>query len=92
MKTIRMESNVEEILKNPFCLSDLLEEFVVDSTSEFFTSVDGVLFTKDLKLLVSYPGAKKSTDYTLPYGVETLTIWSMPKAMNLQTLFLPPMK
>lgn len=35
-----------------------LREFVVDSKNEYFTAVDGVLYTKDLTELVSYPNGK----------------------------------
>ena len=35
-----------------------LQEFVVDEANEYFTSVDGILFTKDMKTIVYYPNAK----------------------------------
>lgn len=35
-----------------------LQEFVVDEANEYFTAVDGILFTKDMKTIVYYPNAK----------------------------------
>lgn len=35
-----------------------LQEFVVDEENEYFTAVDGILFTKDMKTIVYYPNAK----------------------------------
>ena len=60
-----------------------LTEYVVAPENPVFTAVDGVLFTKDMKTLVSYPGGKgvtfdkfgrtrDSADYTIPEGVETI--------------------
>ena len=35
-----------------------LQEFAVDEENEYFTAVDGILFTKDMKTIVYYPNAK----------------------------------
>lgn len=46
--------------------------FYVDPANEHFVAVDGVLFTKDMKTLLSYPVGKTNSTYTIPAGVETI--------------------
>ena len=48
-----------------------LTEYVVDSENQTYTSLDGVLYTKDKKTLVSCPVSKPGV-YTVPEGVVTL--------------------
>ncbi len=43
-----------------------IEHFEVSSDNKYFTSVDGVLFTKTLYTLVKYPLAKEQSTYTVP--------------------------
>lgn len=49
------------------CIS--LKEINVDSNSKYYTSVDGVLFSKDMTTLVYYPSSKEYTEYSIPDGV-----------------------
>ncbi|MDE6061101.1 MAG: leucine-rich repeat protein, partial [Clostridia bacterium] len=43
-----------------------LENIYVDSDNEYFTSRDGVLFTKSLYTLIQYPTNSRMTEYTIP--------------------------
>ncbi len=51
---------------------DLLEEFYISPSNQHFATVNGVLFTKDMKTLIAYPNGKERTVYTVPDGVETI--------------------
>ncbi|MBQ3193870.1 MAG: leucine-rich repeat protein [Oscillospiraceae bacterium] len=55
------------------CLS--LQEIIVDAENTAYTSVNGVLFTKNMDRLVKYPEAKQEASYTIPE--ETRIIGSM---------------
>jgi hypothetical protein len=46
--------------------------FSVDSSSEHFTSVSGMLLTKDGTELVAYPGGATATSVTVPAGVREI--------------------
>lgn len=50
-----------------------LKEIVVDESNENYTTVDGVLFSKDKKVLILYPAAKEGASYVVPTGVETIS-------------------
>lgn len=45
-----------------------MREFEVDPENKWFTAVDGVLFSKDLKRLIAYPCAKGIDTYRVPEG------------------------
>lgn len=49
-----------------------LSEIIVAEDSEYLTSVDNVLFTKDMSELVCYPPAKAETSYEIPSGVKKI--------------------
>lgn len=51
--------------------NSMLTEYVVDAENSTYTSLDGVLYTKDMKTLVSCPVSKPGI-VTVPEGVETL--------------------
>ena len=55
---ITIGKNVREIEPWSMTNNQKLVEFVVDPENEYFTAVDGVLFTKDMKTIVYYPPAK----------------------------------
>lgn len=42
-----------------------LESIVVDADNELFTSVDGVLYNKDLTTLLTYPSGKEGSSFTI---------------------------
>ena len=49
-----------------------LTEIEVDPANETYMSVDGVLYTKDGKTLVQYPGGKTDAEYTILEGTVTV--------------------
>ncbi|MBQ9532034.1 MAG: leucine-rich repeat domain-containing protein [Eubacterium sp.] len=58
LKRITIGKNVQEIESWSMTNNQKLTEFVVDEENQYFTAVDGVLFTKDMKTLLYYPPAK----------------------------------
>lgn len=60
-------------------------EVATDNTA--YTSVDGVLFTKDEKILVAFPGGKSSV-YTIPRGVTTIGNKAFSNCDNLYVHYL----
>lgn len=55
---ITIGKNVAEINEWAFTNCSKLQEFVVDEENESFVAVDGVLYTKDMTEIVSYPNGK----------------------------------
>ena len=72
-KTISIPATVEYISGNgPFAICSVLTEIKVDSANEHYTSVDGVLYSKDMTELICYPARKTGTSYSIPEGVKKL--------------------
>lgn len=49
-----------------------LEKIVVEPGNPYFTSVDGVLYNKDLTILICYPQGKTDTEFSVPEGVKAV--------------------
>ena len=63
-----------------------LREIQVDPANPYLCSVDGVLYTKDMDSLLSYPAAKEGTTYTVPASVTTIVEGAFMNSKNLQTV------
>ncbi len=53
--------------------SKYLQEFEVSSSNKKYASVDGVLYTKDMKTLIRCPRDKQFTSFTVPASVKTIS-------------------
>ena len=81
-----ISKGLEEINEMAFNLCKYLKEIIVDDENKFFTSVDNVLFTKDMKKLIKYPGASLTKIYTIPEGVETIGVSAFQNTYLLRTV------
>ncbi len=73
------------ILDNAFG-SPYLEEITVDAQNAYFTSLDGVLFTKSLYTLIQYPSAKAGSVYTAPAETRELAYGAFYGYLKLEIL------
>ncbi|MDR1734449.1 MAG: leucine-rich repeat protein [Oscillospiraceae bacterium] len=72
LQVINIGPKVQYVGLWAFSNDPVLREINVDPANEYFTSVDGVLFTKDMKKLVAYPMGKPGNEYVVPDGVEVI--------------------
>ena len=66
-----------------------LEEISVSPDNEYFTSADGVLFTKDMQTLMKYPPNNERTIYAVPDGVKIIERDSFDRNRNLKSITIP---
>ena len=66
-----------------------LTQIQVEQANGAFADVDGVLYTKDGKMLHSYPAGRTDTAFSVPAGVETLNYHAFDSAVYLQQVTLP---
>ncbi len=85
---ITIGKNVEEIGLWAIQNNQHLNEITVDEENEYFKSVDGVLYTKDMKTLLAYPPAKCG-EYAIPEGIETIRTKAFYKCSNLTSITIP---
>ncbi len=67
LRIVHVPATVEFIAHSP-----AYSFYYVDEDNPHLCSVDGVLFSKDMKTLISYPALKKNEAYRIPDGVERL--------------------
>lgn len=65
-----------------------LSEITVDKDNKDYAVSDGVLFDKDLEILLVYPAQKQDTSYVVPSGVGALAYCAIYRADNLISLDL----
>jgi hypothetical protein len=72
--SITLPASVNEI--DGSCFLDCFDivEINVDPANEHFCSVDGVLFSKDMKMLIAHPHNKTNTTYEIPASVEIIDL------------------
>lgn len=62
---------------------------VIGSENTAYTSIDGVLYTKDTFNLVKYPGGRKNTTFTIPAHVTKLESNAFEYSYYLETIKIP---
>ena len=66
-----------------------LKEVKVASGSSSFCTVNGVLFTKDRKKLITYPPAKEGSSYAVPSGTEEIVDNAFSECLHLTSVSIP---
>lgn len=81
-------STIKQISSNALVGCKKLEEIDVDKNNTSYKSTDGVLFSKDDKVLVAYPANKQDEDYLIPEGTQVINEYAFAYA-NIFTIALP---
>lgn len=72
LESVTVSKSVKSIGEGAFHFSGSLKEITVDGDNPVFASVDGVLFSKDMKTLIRFPQGKGG-EYIIPQGVVTIS-------------------
>lgn len=72
LTSITILASVTTIGDNPFVLCSNMTSITVDGSNPNFKDIDGVLYSKDEKTIISYPKGKPGASYTIPDGVTTI--------------------
>lgn len=63
--------------------------FEVAEGNEYFTAVDGVLYSKDMTRMLAYPRGKRDTVFEIPEGITQIDEMAFSRASYLKKLILP---
>ena len=63
--------------------------FEVDEDNPYFTTIDGVLFSKDKKILVAFPKRDDDYEYTIPDGVTCIGYEAFVDQRHLTSIHIP---
>lgn len=88
LKEITIPSNTSDVRANAFQECTALQNIYVDSQNAWYRSVDGVLFTKDMKTLLCFPYSR-SGSYQVPDGVTELDFCSFSWCGKLNSVTIP---
>ena len=83
--SITLPSNVimdEGVFSNCYTL----KEIKVDDANPYYQSIDGVVYSKDMKTIIAYPNGKELTEYTILDGVETVFGWAFAHSKKLKKI------
>ena len=69
---ISIPDSVAQIGENPFAACSSLKSISVSPEHPYFATIDGVLFRKADKTLISYPAGISSSTYTIPQGITAI--------------------
>ncbi len=76
--------------RQPFLQATGVSRFTVDPENQYFTSIDGVLYTKDEKTLLRYPNAKDFglgyIEFVIPDQVEYIAEYSFYLCDSLESI------
>lgn len=66
-----------------------LKEILVDAQNAQYSSVDGVLFDKNLKTLIQFPSGRESNNYNIPNGVTSIGDYAFESCGDLTGVTIP---
>jgi hypothetical protein len=88
LTSIELPASVTSIVGNPFPACSSLQEISVSEANENYTSVDGVLYDKNVSTLICYP-CGKSGEFTVPSSVTAIDDYAFEYSTSLTSIELP---
>lgn len=89
LKKLSFGKNLHYIDEYVWSLCPNLEAINIDSENPYNTSVDGVVFDKEMTKLICYPAGKKDIPYIVPDTVNIISSGAFQDAVNLKLIKLP---
>jgi len=90
LSLLNLPDSLESVAPTAFDGCTYLRSLHVSSNNQyFFTDSDGVLFDKNLKILIRYPPARFGDTYTILSSVNTIGQNAFMGAKNLETITIP---
>ncbi|MBO6117742.1 MAG: leucine-rich repeat domain-containing protein [Bacteroidales bacterium] len=88
LENLYIHANISYINEGAFREMDNLKSITVDAANKYYTSDNGILFSKNKDTLIAYPCAK-SSEYTVLSGVKAIKQFAFHHNYNLTKVTLP---
>ncbi len=89
LTTVNIPATVSSIGINPFSNCGKLTEIIVDAESQNYISEEGILYNKDMSLLISYPMAKSASTFSIPNTVTAIGDYALYECQRLTSVTIP---
>ena len=89
LETIVIPETVKKLGDFAILYCPSLKEIQVDDGNQYYCTVEGVLYSKDMATLIKYPACRPGTEYTVPDTVTKLMHVSFDSASKLVSITLP---
>ena len=89
LRSIDIPNSVTHIGNSTFSACYKLQSIEVAEENPYFTSIDGVLFNKDLTQIIRYPEAKNGNQYIIPDSVTHIGNDAFFKCEAIQNINIP---
>ena len=89
LQEITLPPGVTSIGDQAFGFCENLQEINVTESNEFYRTIDGVLYTKDLKAIICYPAGKKNENFVIPSGVTSIEDYTFRDCKSLCEITIP---
>lgn len=89
LTSIFISDSVSQLDKLAFFGCRFLKSFAVSPDNPYFAAIDGVLFCKSNKSLISHPSSKESSTYNVPQGVLSIDDYAFFDCNFLTSVILP---
>ena len=89
LKEIRIPQSTHYIGFNAFGACRNLTQIIVDEKNDYYTSIDGNLFTKDKSTLMLYAIGKTDSSYSIPSGTKKIGDDAFEKSPYLVRITIP---
>lgn len=88
-KSTFLLTNSETQIETLFFTYPSLTHIFVEKDNPNYTDIDGVLYSKDKKSLISYPPGRKDPSYHIPDFTETISKQAFFQCQYLEQIFIP---
>jgi len=86
LETVNIPKTIMVISDDAFLDCNSLKEINIIGDNPNYISVDGVLYNKDMTILIKYPSDKDGEDFTLPSSVQEIAINAFSNIRNLTNI------
>ncbi len=86
---ITLPASLAPLENDPFYGCDSLQSINIAEGSKYMSSIDGVLFSADKTVLISYPRTRIDGTYAVPEGVEKIGEGAFAECNNLVSVTFP---
>lgn len=88
-KRITIGKRLREIGVGAFSACQYLKEITVDEENPYFKTMEGILYTKDARVLLQFPCGEIRHQIRIPDGVEKISPYAFSYAAHILTVELP---